>query len=415
MGDGARANDVGILYCCAPPSVHMHGMSIPSAYAVRSSPDYVWGVQGRSEPLKLPTVQWAVGPDNAFHWSGLGLLPYKDTFFSNRTSRQHAGDWTNDTQYWPQFYGYSETNAATHALMSLLSMASVTFSDAVGESNRTLLMQLIREDGMLLKPDRPCTAMDVQFQAMMFGDSHRRAPSETPKERVERLFRKTGHMLSRAYEMAYATSDLLMEMIERKREECPRGYGAPQGPSGEIYSTHASIRTASGRDMTWRYVVAVQVSEALSIDARALGIADAEVKHVYYRYDDTRTFRPDTAANLERLPLPVPASASKECLTGPLLNVMTPCYDFRLFAVAPVASNGWVLTGEVGKLLPMSNARVASIDVQSGGGFAVHVKGAPGEEVMFGAVDTASGSGVEVMYRKAVIGEDGTGVVELMP
>lgn len=52
--------------------------------------------------------------------------------------------------------------------MSLLSMASVTFGDAVGESNKTLLMRLCRSDGMLLKADRPATAMDAQFQAMVF-------------------------------------------------------------------------------------------------------------------------------------------------------------------------------------------------------------------------------------------------------
>ena len=65
--------------------------------------------------------------------------------------------------------GYHERNAATHALMSLLSMAHVTFGDAVGESNKTLLMQLIRADGLLLKADRPATAIDAQFQAMLFN------------------------------------------------------------------------------------------------------------------------------------------------------------------------------------------------------------------------------------------------------
>ena len=148
----------------------------------------------------MPPAQ--IGPDNAFHWSGLGLLPYKDTFISNATSTQKSGEWTNDTKQWPSFKGCKsltmasvsappwssiltlgvvlfctdhERNAATHALMSLLSMASVTFGDAVGESNKTLLMQLCREDGMLLKADRPATAIDAQFQAMMFdawpGDS----------------------------------------------------------------------------------------------------------------------------------------------------------------------------------------------------------------------------------------------------
>ena len=168
MGEAATDNNVSVLYCCAPPNVHMTGVTVPAAFAVRASPDYVWAPQN-GKVLKLPTVQWALGPDNAFHWSGLGLLPYKDTFFSNASMTQHSGEWTNDTRYWPPFAGYHELNAQTHALMALLSMAQVTFGDAVGQSNRTLLMRLVREDGMVLKADRPATALDAQFQAMMFG------------------------------------------------------------------------------------------------------------------------------------------------------------------------------------------------------------------------------------------------------
>ena len=178
MGKGASANDIGVLYCCAEPNIHMNGVTVDAAYAVRSSPDYVAG-----DGINLPTVQWAIGPDAAFHWNGLGLLPYKDTFISNRTSAQRSGQsWTNDTALWPPFAGYQELGAATHALMSLLSMAHVTFSDAVGETNKTLIDQLIRADGMLLKADRPATAIDAQFQAMMFGawPGKQAGPGETP-------------------------------------------------------------------------------------------------------------------------------------------------------------------------------------------------------------------------------------------
>jgi len=168
MGDAASRNGVGVLYCCAPPSIHMAGVAVPAAFGVRASPDYVW--QGGGKVIKLPTVQWAIGPDNAFHWNGLGLLPYKDTFFSNATMTQQSGRWSKDPNQWPPFAGYRELNALTHALMALLSMAQVTFGDAVGQSNRTLLMYLVREDGMLLKADRPATAIDDQFQSMMFGN-----------------------------------------------------------------------------------------------------------------------------------------------------------------------------------------------------------------------------------------------------
>ena len=104
-------------------------------------------------------MQWAIGPDNAFHWNGLGLLPYKDAFISNATSTQKSGDWTRNASFWPPFYGCHKLNAGTQAVMSLPSMALVTFSDAAGEASKTLLMQFIRADGMLLKPDRPVTAI----------------------------------------------------------------------------------------------------------------------------------------------------------------------------------------------------------------------------------------------------------------
>jgi hypothetical protein len=104
-------------------------------------------------------------------------ISYKDTFISNVTSTQKAGqqEWIppNLKGTFPSFDGYHETDAATHALMSLLSMAHVTFSDAVGETNDTLVKQLIRADGMLLKADRPVTAIDAQFQAMVFGAWYR--------------------------------------------------------------------------------------------------------------------------------------------------------------------------------------------------------------------------------------------------
>ena len=127
MGEGASANGVGVLYCCAEPNIHMNGVTVPAAYAVRSSPDYVWGPSNTGAPIELPTVQWAIGPDAAFHWNGLGLLPYKDTFISNVTSTQKGGlaSWVPSKLKgtFPSFAGYHETGAATHALMALLSMA----------------------------------------------------------------------------------------------------------------------------------------------------------------------------------------------------------------------------------------------------------------------------------------------------
>lgn len=60
MGEGASANNVSVLYCCAPPNVHMTGVTVPAAFGVRASPDYVWAPSD-GHVLKLPTVQWYGG------------------------------------------------------------------------------------------------------------------------------------------------------------------------------------------------------------------------------------------------------------------------------------------------------------------------------------------------------------------
>jgi hypothetical protein len=158
------------LTTCGGQGVQLSGSRQSSGLLV--SPDPTFRPTSLSTcglPLSL-IESFVPGPDAAFHWLGLGLLPYKDTFISNVTSTQKSGrSWSKNPSNWPSFAGYHETGASTHALMALLSMAHVTFSDAVGESNGTLIRQLIRSDGMLLKADRPATAIDAQFQAMLFG------------------------------------------------------------------------------------------------------------------------------------------------------------------------------------------------------------------------------------------------------
>jgi len=94
--------------------------------------------------------------------------------------------------------------------------------------------------------------------------------------RAEALFPSATSDVSAGYRNAYATSDLLMEQIEAKRaldEQCKGGFGAPQGPLGEIYSTHTTVG-----DMTWRWVVGVQVASDFNVTAQALGIGQAALE-----------------------------------------------------------------------------------------------------------------------------------------
>ena len=484
------------------------------------------------------------------------------------------------------------------ALMSLLSMAHVTFGDAVGESNKTLLAQLAREDGMLLKADRPATAIDAQFQAMLFnawpgqgegpapghgnlfmsacdgnnplqkftysgtatspgifklagvsssagcidvsGCNHRvgsevhvynntlgdcgvhsscsgkneqwtitentdgpggmlqysiqsaltnsttgsalcletgvgtqlvkcdplsasqgwvasgnrpgsksfslmatqhsrwahdwcltaTMPTDDLSEQgstgaftfqsdraaqsaVEELFPSSNaSQLSGGYRMAYAQSFGLMNKIkqrEHKQEQCGRGFGAPQGPLGEVYSTHVTIG-----NLTWRYVVGVQLSAEYNVSTHDLSMDSSEA-YMSYKYDDATTFKPVSTADLvagsKQSVLTLRKSDNSMCNTAPKFNITTRCFPFQWWAVAPRCANGWVLTGEVGKFMPISNQRIDTLDTLVGGGFLLSLKGKPGEVVTMGAVNVRTSG--RVKYTSCTIGDDGTGILEI--
>ena len=171
--------------------------------------------------------------------------------------------------------------------------------------------------------------------------------------RAEALFPSASTMeMSDGYRSAYATSDLLMEKIAAKRaednEQCKGGFGAPQGPLGEIYSTHTTIN-----GMTWRYIVGVQVAHDFNVSAQALGVDAGQ--YAVYSYDDARIWKAPETLNSFDGGLTVRQSGDSLCNTSPSFNITTPCFPFQLHTVAPVASNGWVLIGETTKFVPVAS------------------------------------------------------------
>ena len=92
--------------------------------------------------------------------------------------------------------------------------------------------------------------------------------------------------LSDGYRAAYTQSFGLMNKIKQRRAEqetCERCFGAPQGPLGEVYSTHATIG-----NLTWRYVVGVQLASDYSVSRHDLSM-DSAAAAVSYRYSTPRS------------------------------------------------------------------------------------------------------------------------------
>jgi len=77
-----------------------------------------------------------------------------------------------------------------------------------------------------------------------------------------------------------------------------------------------------------------------------------------------------------------------------------------------VLANGWVLTGEVGKLMPISRQRLAAVEATPTG-IALDLLGAPGEEIEMGAARGISNSFDAPIYRKVTIGPEGKAQLHL--
>ena len=75
MGDAALAQNFSIQYCMTLPIITMNSVSIHASTHQRLGADYLDGSNRGN---------WRIGEAAVFIW-GVGLLPFKDTFFSNRS------------------------------------------------------------------------------------------------------------------------------------------------------------------------------------------------------------------------------------------------------------------------------------------------------------------------------------------
>jgi hypothetical protein len=141
MSDAALAHKVTIMYCGTLPSHYLASTALPAVTQIRATDDY------------QPSFdQWRIGL-NSLLASSLGLAPFKDTFWS--TERQPGDpDW-----YW----AHNEPNCELQLLVSVLSCGAVGVGDKIGLANKELLLRACRQDGLLLKPDKPATPLDKCF------------------------------------------------------------------------------------------------------------------------------------------------------------------------------------------------------------------------------------------------------------
>jgi len=142
MAHAAEKRGLTMQLCMASPEFFMQNLKHPNETHARTSHDYKGG---------LPKAFfWP-----PFHKVGLfayavGLWPFKDNFQSTAGQR-------------PSYNILPEANPVEEALVSALSGGPVGPSDKIGASDASLILRTCRMDGLLLKPDRPATPIDIMF------------------------------------------------------------------------------------------------------------------------------------------------------------------------------------------------------------------------------------------------------------
>ena len=142
MGEGADKGNMSIQYCSSFPRHALQALEIPRVTQARVSDDYTTHIVNNE-------AQWAIGISSLLS-DALGIAPFKDTFWS--TSDEPGSSYKPSAM---------EPLPEREIILAILSTGPVGPGDAINCTNGTRIMKCCRQDGLILKPDRPITMIDL--------------------------------------------------------------------------------------------------------------------------------------------------------------------------------------------------------------------------------------------------------------
>ncbi len=149
MAQAAAQRNISMQFCMTYPSFYLETLELPNVTHARCSDDYNCL---KSKRLYIPHFTQT----SMLSWA-IGVWPWYDPFFS--TCYPKAGS-VNFLHRQPQHY---EQWPELQLILQVLSGGPVGNGDRVDKLNSELLLQSCREDGILIKPDRPLFPIDLMF------------------------------------------------------------------------------------------------------------------------------------------------------------------------------------------------------------------------------------------------------------
>jgi hypothetical protein len=142
MAGAAAKRGLTMQLCMASPEFFMQQLKHNNATHARVSHDYKGGL--------FKNFFWTPFHKASLFAYAVGMWPFKDNF---QTTPGQS----------PTYNLIPEGNPWEEALIASLSGGPVGPSDKIGASDRELILRSCRDDGLLLKPDRPATPIDIMF------------------------------------------------------------------------------------------------------------------------------------------------------------------------------------------------------------------------------------------------------------
>ncbi|XP_041369874.1 uncharacterized protein LOC121383842 [Gigantopelta aegis] len=147
MAEAAEWHDLRIQYCMALSRHALQSIEFPVVTQARVSTDY-----------HLRDDQWKIGITSIFA-DAMGVAPSKDTFWT-----------TSDQPGNPFFPDKTELFPEIETLVAVLSTGPVGPGDMINGTDRSLLMKCCNENGLILKPSKPATAINAQIMEAAFNN-----------------------------------------------------------------------------------------------------------------------------------------------------------------------------------------------------------------------------------------------------
>jgi hypothetical protein len=317
MADAAAGAGLGVQLCMPTAGIVLASQRWPAMTNARATPDY--GTEAHPGSTWAKTYNMGIG--SLLFWA-VGLAPSKDVFWT--TTHQPGGSSMQDNP-----------NVELDTAVAVLSTGPVGIGDGLGFTNYTLAKMTASQDGIILKPGKPLTALDSTFIPPRGGHGQTGTVGFLP----------------------------LMRGASGCDPSKPPGSQPQCSPSAD--QTHTTLPVSPGNTATWRYLVSIHLGNFVP-PARDLLPQPSSAGAPLAAFRELRwpSCTNGTKAMGSACLQPASEASMPNIRSGESYSASGPV-PWRMFTLYPSVGNGWIFLGEVGKFVAVSPVRFTTIQTDA--------------------------------------------------